>query len=173
MKIFIKRTDFGLMYSETGNSNYHHFSDGVKTYQDMINYFVSGKQFRNSIGRYDPPNSIQLVDQNNKPYKHFSVKKIGDFYSAVIDMNESKKMMFSDNELFPKEDRRKFFSETDQDIPVTSEKDLLEYAEEKYPALVDLYHKIFAEKTDKHSVKSYIESHSEKYFSQPAVIEFE
>lgn len=145
-------------------NHYRYFPQSVTTAEDMITFLTKD-------GTDEP--KLQFMDDKNHPYKHFSVRKIGDFYSAVIDMDESKKMMFSDNELFPKEDRRKFFSETDQDIPLTSEKDLLEYAEEKYPALVDLYHKIFAEKTDKHSVKSFIESHSEKYFSQPAMVDFE
>ena len=100
------------------------------------------------------------------------MRKVGDYWTAQVDMDERRNITISDNDLFPMEDRRKFFSETDIDIPIDSETNLLEYAEEKYPALVDLYKKIFAEKTDKFSVESYIESHSEKHFSQPAVIDF-
>lgn len=172
MNVFVKKDKFGLQWSDTINSNYRNFDNHVKNYSDIIQYFTDGRHQRIRNGKFDPPASIQFVDKQNRPYKHFSVRKIGDYWTASVDLDDKRIISFTDQDLFPMSDRKQFFSETDEGIPTDSEKNLLEYAEENYPAQVNLYRKIYAERTDKYSAKSYLESLSENKFSQPAEIEF-
>lgn len=172
MNVFIKKDKFGLQWSEFLNSNYRYFDNSVKNYSDIIQFFKDGRHRGIGNGQFDPPASIQFVDDQNKHFKLFSARKIGDLWTASVDLDENRSISFTDQDLFPMSDRKKFFSVTDEEIPTDSERNLREYAAEKYPAFIDLYKKIFAERTDKFSAKSYLETLSEKQFSQPAEIEF-
>lgn len=172
MNIFVKKDKFGLQWSESINTNYRYFDNSVKNYSDILRFFKDGRHRGISSGKFDPPASVQFVDNQNRPYKHFTVRKIGDFWTASVDLDDKRSISITDQDLFPMSERKKFFSETDEEIPTDTERNLLEYAEENYPAQVDLYRKIYAERTDKHSAKSYLESLSNSKFSQPAEIEF-
>lgn len=144
MKAYIRKEQFGWQFSEDLRSGFRYFPDSVRTHDDMVKFFIDGGHRGVSGGRFDPPQDLILVDKNNQPYDHFSVRMnhATGLHMATANYNSRKRKAFTTTEIWPEDSQLKYLQATAVHLPKDIEnlKEALSYLQKEEPSTIDEFH---------------------------------
>jgi len=144
MDIYIRKIrDYWEWNDSIGSGHWRSFTDGVKTREDMIKYFVEGGHQNRKGGNFNPPEALILVNEDNQPYTHYSIKLNHEtgLHSATVDYDPSKRKIFTTTELWPEDDQLRYLRGEAVHLPrdVDRLKDAVAYLQAEEPFTVDEY----------------------------------
>jgi hypothetical protein len=103
--ILIKRTGDSFQYkTEPNNAYWQYLPTNITTAAQIRQFFAEG---RHSNAAWQSWRDVELkyVDINGENYQHYSVTQAGKFHQAVVNYDDSKKLMFTTDELWPSNER--------------------------------------------------------------------
>jgi len=171
--IYVRKTDFGWQWNETLTAGYawHSFNNTVRTHADMIAFFRGGGHRGTRGGNFDTP-QLTLVDQDNNVMQHYKVKidNNGGLHSAVTNYDDSKKKLFTTEQLWSEADQLAYLRQSAVNLPEEYDtvKSALAYLANEEPFTVEEYHAALKQKlTD--TITAECQAHAA---GTPAVVEF-
>ena len=171
--MYIRHDGLNWQWNDTLRSGYswHTFPMKVKSQNDMQAFFRSGGHRGVSGGNFDIP-QLTLVDNENNPLRHYSVKidKSSGLHSIIIDFDDNKKKILTTAQLWNEADQLAYLRQSAVHLPeeYDSVKSALAYLANEEPFTVEEYHAALKQKlTDTITAEC-----QQQHAGTPAVIEF-
>jgi len=149
--MYIRHDGLNWQWNDTLRSGYswHTFPMKVKSQNDMQAFFRSGGHRGVSGGNFDIP-QLTLVDNENNPLRHYSVKidKSSGLHSIIIDFDDNKKKILTTAQLWSESEQLNFLRQSAVSLPeeYTTVKSALSFLANADPFAVEEYHDTLKQK---------------------------